>query len=88
MNDPVILTLGLGGGVALGLVYFWLVRVSADLLLSSRRGGLWQGLALSAGRLLGLGAVLTYVALQGTGLLLVVALGWLIGRFAVMRRAT
>ena len=88
MSDLFFLILCLGGGVALGLVYFRLVRVSSDLMLGSGRGGLWQGLALSAARLLVLAAVLTFAAFQGAGPLLAVALGWLIGRFAVVRGAT
>ncbi|MCC1482692.1 hypothetical protein [Roseibaca sp. Y0-43] len=88
MSDLFFLSLCLGAGVAIGLVYFRLVRVSSDLMLGVGRGGLWQGLALSAARLLVLGAVLTFAAFQGAGPLLALSLGWLIGRFAVLRWAS
>jgi hypothetical protein len=88
MSDLFFLILCLGGGVALGLIYFRLVKVSSDLMLGTGRGGLWQGLALTAVRLLGFGAVLTFAAFQGAGPLLALALGWLIGRFAIVRGVT
>lgn len=87
MSALAILTLGLASGVALGLIYFRLVRVSCDLLLAGRRGAVWQGVALIVARLAGLGAVLTCAALLGAGPLLAVSLGWLVGRYAMMRRA-
>ena len=85
MNDLVILALWLLGGGMIGLIYFRMVRHSADLLLSGRRGGALFGLALVVLRLAGLGGVLIIAAMQGAGPLLAAALGLLIGRFAVMR---
>lgn len=74
-------------GLVLGLIYFALVRRSADLILSARRGGPLLGLGLTLARLAGLGGVLIVAAMQGAGPLLVAALGVLIGRVAVMQRA-
>ena len=86
MSDFFILTLWLVGGVLIGLIYFRMVRQSADLMLSGRRGAPWFGLALVLLRMVGLGGILIVAALQGAGPLLAAAMGLLIGRFAVMRR--
>ncbi|MCO8146008.1 hypothetical protein NHN26_12330 [Rhodovulum tesquicola] len=87
MSGLLILTLWLAGGVLIGLIYFRMVRHSADLMLSRRRGGPWFGVALVLLRMAGLGGVLVIAAMQGAGPLLAAALGLLIGRFAMMRRA-
>ncbi|GGB55685.1 hypothetical protein GCM10011316_29680 [Roseibium aquae] len=71
----------------IGLIYFRMVRQSADLMLSGRRGGPLFGVALVLLRMAGLGGVLIVAAIQGAGPLLAAALGLLIGRLAVMRRA-
>jgi len=87
MSGLLILTLWLAGGVLIGLIYFRMVRHSADLMLSRRRGGPWFGVALVLLRMAGLGGVLVIAAMQGAGPLLAAVLGLLIGRFAMMRRA-
>lgn len=87
MSDLLILTLWLAGGVVIGLLYFRMVRRSADLMLSGGRGGPLFGLALVLVRMAGLGGVLIIAAMQGAGPLLAATLGLLIGRFSVMRRA-
>jgi hypothetical protein len=66
-----------------GLIYFRMVRHSADLMLSGRRGGPWFGIALVLVRMAGLGGVLIIAAMQGTGPLLAASLGLLIGRMVV-----
>lgn len=86
MSDLLILALWLAGGGLIGLIYFRMVRHSADLMLSRQRGGLLFGVALVLLRMAGLGGVLVIAAMQGAGPLLAAALGLLIGRFAVMRR--
>lgn len=83
-----VLTLWLIGGGLIGLIYFRMVRHSANLLVSGQRGGAMFGLALVLLRLAGLGGVLIIAAMQGAGPLLAAALGVLIGRFVVMRRTT
>lgn len=88
MSNAVSLSLWLIGAFGLGLIYFRLVRHSADLMLSGRRGGALLGLSLVLLRLAGLGGVLIVAAMQGAGPLLAAALGLVIGRFVVMRRAT
>ena len=85
MTGALTLALWLTGGGVLGLIYFRMVRHSAGLLLSGRRGGTAAGLGLVALRLAGLGGVLMIAALQGAGPLLAAALGLMIGRFAVLR---
>lgn len=87
MSGLVILALWLVGGVLIGLIYFRMVRHSADFMLSGRRGGPLFGVALVLLRMAGLGGVLIIAAMQGAGPLLAAALGLLIGRFAVMRKA-
>jgi len=87
MSDLVILALWLAGGVVIGLLYFRMVRHSADLMLSGQRGGPLFGLALVLLRMAGLGGVLIFAAIQGAGPLLAAALGLLIGRFGIMRWA-
>lgn len=87
MSPLVIFALWLGGGVVIGLAYFRMVRHSADLMLSGRRGGPLFGVALVVVRMAGLGGVLIIAAMQGAGPLLAAALGLLLGRFATMRRA-
>ena len=86
MSDLLILALWLVGGGLIGLIYFRMVRHSADLMLSGRRGGALFGVALVLVRMAGLGGVLIIAAMQGAGPLLAAALGLLIGRFAMMRR--
>ena len=85
MSNGLTLTLWLAGGGAIGLIYFRMVRHSADLILSGRRGGPLFGVGLVLLRMAGLGGVLIIAAMQGAGPLLAAALGVLIGRFAVMR---
>ncbi len=85
MNGFATLALWLAGGGIIGLIYFRMVRHSADLMLSGRRGGPLFGLALVLLRMAGLGGVLIVAAIQGAGPLLAAALGLLIGRFAIMR---
>jgi len=86
MSAAPILALWLLGGWVLGLIYFRLVRHSADLLLSGRRGAPLFGVALVLARLAVLGGVLILAALQGAGPLLAASLGLLIGRWWMMRR--
>jgi len=86
MSTAPILALWLAGGGILGLIYFRLVRLSADLMLSDRRGAPLFGVALVLIRLAGLGGGLVLAALQGAGPLLAASLGLLIGRWWLMRR--
>ena len=86
MSAAPILALWLAGGGALGLIYFRLVRLSADLLLSARKGTPVLGVALVLVRLAGLGGVLVLAVMQGAGPLLAAGLGLLIGRWWMMRR--
>lgn len=83
MSAAPILALWLAGGWVLGLIYFRLVRLSADLMLSGRRGAPLFGVALV---LAVLGGGLVLAALQGAGPLLAASLGLLIGRWWMMRR--
>ncbi len=87
MTDLFVLTLWLACGWTIGLTYFRMVRHSADVMLSGRRGGALFGLALVVVRMAGLGGVLIVAAMQGAGPLLAATLGLLIGRVAVMRAA-
>ena len=87
MSAGPILALWLAGGWILGLIYFRIVRHSADLLLSGRRGAPLFGVALVLARLAGLGGVLILAAMQGAGPLLAATLGLLIGRWWMMRGA-
>lgn len=87
MSELGILAIWLAGGVLIGLIYFRLVRHCANLMMSGLRGGPLFGLALVLVRMAGLGGVLIIAVMQGAGPLLAAALGLLIGRFAVMRRA-
>ena len=87
MSDLLILMLWLASGFVIGLIYFRMVRHSADLMLSGRRGRPSFGVALVLLRMAGLGGVLIIAAMQGAGPLLAATLGLLIGRFAMMRRA-
>jgi len=88
MSSLLILLLWLAGGGVIGLIYFRMVRHSADLMLSGQRGGPLFGVSLVLLRMAGLGAVLIIAAMQGAGPLLAMALGVLIARFAVMRWGT
>jgi hypothetical protein len=87
MSQLLILTLWLAGGGIIGLIYFRIVRHSADLMLSARRGAPVVGVALVLLRMAGLGAVLLVAAMQGAGPLLAASLGLLIGRWWMMRAA-
>lgn len=87
MSDIPILTLWLAGGTLIGLAYFRMVRQSADLMLSARRGGPWLAIAFAGLRMAGLAAALVLAAIQGGGPLLAATLGLLIGRMAMMRAA-
>lgn len=87
MMSFLILALWLAGGVLIGLIYFRMVRHSADLMLSGWRGGPLFGVSLVLLRMAGLGGVLIIAAMQGAAPLIVATLGLLIGRFAMMRRA-
>lgn len=86
MSNLLILMLWLASGFGIGLIYFRMVRHSADLMLSGRRGGPVVGLALVLVRMAGLGGVLIIAAMQGSGPLLAATLGLLIGRYVLMRR--
>ena len=87
MTDLAILGLWLAGGAVGGLIYFRMVRQSAGMLLSGRRGAPLLGGALVLLRMAGIGGGLFLAAMQGAGPLLAAALGLLLGRHAVMRRA-
>lgn len=73
-----------GAGFVLGILYFrslwWSVRRFAG------RGSRVAILALMIGRFVFVGAILTLASLEGALPLLVMALGVLIARFAVMNR--
>ncbi len=71
-------------GIMLGLLYFrTLWRSVHRLALGDRKAMI---VALMTGRFVLLGCLLTLASLEGALLLLMVALGILIGRYAVMRR--
>jgi hypothetical protein len=81
-----ILLAHLVAGVGLGVVYFRGLRWNVRLFVRGRALG--GSLALMAARSVLMIGLLTLAALEGAAPLLAVALGVLIGRFAVMRRAT
>ncbi|MDZ4135212.1 MAG: ATP synthase subunit I [Paracoccaceae bacterium] len=85
MREIVILAGWAFGGGMLGVIYFRMVRHSADLMLSGRRGGPWLGLALVLVRMAGLGGVLIIAAMQGAWPLLAAGAGLWVGRFVVLR---
>lgn len=87
MSDLAILAFWLAGGGMTGQIYFRIVRRSADLMLTARRGGPLLGVALVLLRMAVLGGALIIAAMQGAGPLLAASLGLLIGRMAVMRAA-
>jgi len=74
----------LTAGIALGVLYFsnlwWTVRLFA------RGGRTLTMIALTIGRFVLLGAVLALASLEGAIPLLLITLGFLGGRFLVMRR--
>ena len=72
------------GGLT-GLVYFWVVRLSADLFAHRRRMAL--AVALALGRLLLIGGLLILVAREGTLPLLAFALGFLFARALAIHHA-
>ncbi|HVB69509.1 MAG TPA: ATP synthase subunit I [Acetobacteraceae bacterium] len=79
-----------GGGLIAGLLagglHFALLRRNAELYLRPR--GLGRGIALQALRLVLLAGVLVVLARQGALPLLLGALGVLVARRLVLRRAT
>lgn len=79
-----VLAVWLAGGLLLGLVYFTLLRRSAELLVAG--AGLRGAGGLVALRLFLMIGLLTAAALSGTGPLLATALGFWVGRSLVMRR--
>ncbi len=74
----------LAAGIGLGIVYFGAVWWNARLFAAGGRAT--TAIALVIGRFLLLGAVLALASLEGALPLLVMALGVLTARFAVMRR--
>jgi len=75
----------LTAGFGLGMLYFHALRRSADLLATGGRA--WTAAALTLGRLALAGAMLTFAGMQGAAPLLAMALGFLIARSCIMRRA-
>ena len=71
-------------GVALGVVYFQGLRWNARLF--SEGASLQVTIGLLVGRFVLLGVLLTLASLEGAMPLLVMALGVLVARFAVMHR--
>lgn len=74
----------LAAGIALGLFYFRAVWWSARLFAQGGRAATM--IVLIAGRFVGLGGLLALASLEGALPLLIMALGVLIARSAVMRR--
>lgn len=72
------------GGIA-GLAYFRAVRLSADLF--ARGGHTAMAIALTLCRLLLVGGLLVLILREGAWPLLAFALGFLVARTLVMRRA-
>lgn len=73
----------LAAGIVAGTCYFFCLWWNARRLAERRRG--WLTILLLPGRLVLLGFVLTLAARQGAMPLLLMALGVLTARFAVMR---
>jgi hypothetical protein len=72
----------LAAGTVLGLIYFGALWWTANLFAGGGRAAMAIGLTI--GRFVLLGGSLTLVSLEGAAPLLAVALGVLLGRFAVM----
>lgn len=72
-------------GIGLGIIYFRLVRYSVDQLLSPTRGAVVMGVALTLGRMAVMGAAFVAAALQGAMPLILLSVGFMIGRFATIR---
>ena len=81
----VVLAAWLAGGVALGICYFQALRWNAALF--ARGGRAITAIACTLGRFAVLGAALALASLHGAAPLLASAVGVLLGRFLVMRRA-
>ncbi len=75
----------LAAGLALGTAYFLSVRWTSDRLAAGR--GIAGTVAAIVGRFVLLGGVLTLISLEGALPLLVTALGVLVARAVVLRRA-
>jgi F1F0 ATPase subunit 2 len=78
------LAVHLGAGFVLGILYFRSLWWSARRFTG--RGSLVATIALMIGRLVLMGGVLTLPSLEGALPLLIMALGVLVARFAVMNR--
>lgn len=74
----------LAGGVMLGLFHFRLLR---SVSLDFARGRAVRAFALQTGRMGLMAAVLVFLARQGAAILLAGALGIMIGRAVIIRRA-
>jgi F1F0 ATPase subunit 2 len=83
-SGPLGLVAHLGAGLVLGILYFRSLWWSACRFSGS--GSLVLTIALMIGRLVLIGGVLTLASLEGALPLLMMTLGVLIARFAVMRR--
>ena len=81
----VLLPVSLAGGFALGLAFFRVMHISADLLVEGQRPLL--ALALTAGRFALVGAGLYGAALAGGLALLAAFAGVLCARSMMLRRA-
>lgn len=84
MNVPLV-GLHLGGGIALGTLYFGSLWWNAELF--AQAGRVRTFVATMAARFALLGGVLTAVSFEGAAPLLVTALGVLVARMAVLRWA-
>lgn len=82
--QAVSLTTNLGTGLGLGILYFRSLWWSACRFAG--RGKLAATIALTIGRFVFIGSVLTLASLEGALPLLTMTLGVLIARFAVMKR--
>jgi F1F0 ATPase subunit 2 len=73
----------LAGGTALGICYFQALWWNARLF--ARGGRTITAIALAIGRIVVLGGLLALASLQGAAVLLVTAMGVLLGRLIVIR---
>lgn len=75
--------LGLAAGTAAGWLHFRSLRVVSEKLMR----GEFSAIALQLARFAGLGALLVLAALGGGPVLIATAIGVMIGRHLVLRRA-
>ncbi len=82
---PIVLAAHFAAGAGAGVVFFRSLFWSTRLVVGG--GRISTALALTLGRFLLVGGLLTLTALEGAAPLLITALGIFVGRFFVLRSA-